>query len=983
MRKFFRPALCLLVLTASMNLVAQKSSYKFESVPDDPMNTRIYTLDNGLKVYLTVYRESPRIQTAIAVRTGSKNDPSDNTGMSHYLEHMMFKGTTHFGTSDYEKEAPLLARIEELFEVYRKTTDPEKRAEIYKLIDEASAEAAKYAIANEYDKLLSVIGAKGTNAFTSNEQTVYINDIPANQVENWLKIESDRFANPVFRIFHTELETVYEEKNMSLDRDGDKLWENLYAGLFQKHPYGTQTTIGTIEHLKNPSLKKLKEYYNQRYVPNNMALIMSGDFNPDSAIRLIDKYFSVLREKRVQPFVSPSEAPINNPVVRDVVGPDAESVAIGFRFGGIHTADANLLNMASQVLSNGKVGLIDINLKLAQKVLSATAGPEVMADYSTLVLTGKPKEGQTLEEVKKLLLDQVDLLKTGKFDDWMLPAIINNMKLSRIRQLESNMARAMNLADVFVTEQPYAEYVKEIDALSKITKQQVADFAARNFKDNYVVVYKRTGEDQNVQKVTKPQITPVQMRRDIESRFYTDLVSFPVAPIKPKFLDYTTDIKRSTLRNNIIEVLYVPNTENKLFSLYYYFAMGSQNDPAIALAVNYLSYLGTSKYSAEKLKEELFKLGCSFSVSVSNDEMYVNLTGLFENMVPAMKLLDELMRDAQPDQAALNNLVSDIIKSRSDNKLNKNVIRQALTMYGAYGPSSAFTDIIPESVLKTYTGKEMVSLIHNLNSYKHNILYYGPATNDQPTGMRPDPSTIIDFISILERNHTTPADLKEVPDRKTYPQLPTEEGKVYMVDYDMKQVDIVFHARSDKFDPGKMPVYRMFNEYFGSGMNSIVFQEIREAKALAYSSSAAYRTPSYPDEFNTISAFVGTQNDKMPEAIEAMFNLFNDMPQSEKSFAAAREGILNQIGSERITKTRILFNYINAKKFGFDHDTRKDVFDHVPLMKIDAIKEFQQKYLAKKNFTILLVGHTKTLDSNFLQKFGKVETLNLEDIFGY
>ncbi|MDD4604083.1 MAG: insulinase family protein, partial [Bacteroidales bacterium] len=259
-------ALISLLLIFTVSTFAQKS-YKYDTVPGDPMKVRIYTLANGLKVYLTVYKDAPRIQTAIAVRTGSKNDPSDNTGLSHYLEHMMFKGSDEFGTKDFSKEKVLLDQIEYKFEIYKKTTDTLQRKKIYHEIDSISGLAATYAIANEYDKLLSVIGAKGTNAFTSFEETVYINDIPSNKIGQWLDIEKERFQDPIFRLFHTELETVYEEKNISLDNDEDKVFEDLFSGLFRKNTYGTQTTIGEVEHLKNPSLKSLRSYFASRYVP--------------------------------------------------------------------------------------------------------------------------------------------------------------------------------------------------------------------------------------------------------------------------------------------------------------------------------------------------------------------------------------------------------------------------------------------------------------------------------------------------------------------------------------------------------------------------------------------------------------------------------------------------------------------------------------------------------------------------------------------
>lgn len=958
----------LLLLAATLSLSAQKA-YKYESVAGDPLNARIYTLDNGLKVYLTVYKESPRIQTAVAVRTGSKNDPADNTGLSHYLEHIMFKGTTHFGTSDYAKEAPLLQQIEDLFEVYRQTSDTLKRKAIYHRIDSISGIAAQYAIANEYDKLVSVIGAKGTNAFTGSEQTVYINDIPSNQIQNWLKIESDRFSNAVFRIFHTELETVYEEKNMSLDRDNDKLWEAMDAALYPTHPYGTQTTLGTIEHLKNPSLKALKKYYLDRYAPNNMAIAMSGDFDPDQTIALIDKYFGTMKAREVKHFVSPVQAPIAKPVVKEVFGPDAESVSIGFRSGGIHTPDGDLLNMAGEVLSNGKVGIIDLNLNLAQKVLRANAGADVQADYSSLTLTGRPKQGQSLEEVKDLLLSQIELLKKGDFPDWLVPAIISNMKLGKIRQQESNSSRALGMVSTFITEQPYTDYVHELDILSKITKKDIVAFANRNFGQNYVVVYKRTGTDANVKKVSKPALTPVVMNRNSESQFLKDIMATKVVEMKPQFIDYKTDIKKFKTSKGL-EVFYVPNTENSVFNLSYYFAMGSQNDLKLATAANYLSYLGTSKLTPEQLKAEFYKLACNYSVSVSNDEISLTLSGLKENMDKALELFEQLLADAQPNQEALDNLVADVLKSRSDSKLNKNSIRSALSSYGVYGPKSPFTNILSETDLKALKGEELVKLIAGINAYGHKVLYYGPATQAE-------------LVKSVDAYHRIPAKLKEVPARVKYPQLPTDETKVFAVDYNMKQVDIVLHSKSSAFNAQELPVIRMFNEYFGGSMNSIVFQEIREAKALAYSSSAAYRTPSYPDEDNTIYGFVGTQNDKLPEALKAMFALFNDMPESEKSFNAAKEGIANQISSERITKSRILQNYMGALRFGYDHDIRKDVYELVPNMKFAEIKAFQQKYMKDKKFTILIVGNAKKLDMPTLESYGKVTLLKLEDIFGY
>jgi predicted Zn-dependent peptidase len=948
--------------------VAQKT-YTYDTVPGDPLKARIYTLDNGLKVYMTVYKDAPRIQTAIAVKTGSKNDPSDNTGLSHYLEHMMFKGTDKYGTSDYAKEKPELNKIDSLFEVYRLQKDTILRKKTYHIIDSISGVAATYAIANEYDKLMGAIGAKSTNAFTSVEQTVYINDIPSNQVEAWLAVEYERFRNPVFRLFHTELETVYEEKNISLDNDDEKAWDSLSSGVFKKHPYGTQTTIGTVEHLKNPSLKSLRNYYNEKYVPNNMAICLSGDFDPDAVIKLIDSYFGKLVKKDVKPFISPVEDPITAPIVKEAIGPNAESMMFAFRFGGAASKDADILTIVDMILSNSTAGLIDLNLNQEQKVLESGTYADVMKDYSMHIFWGSPKEGQKLEDVKDLLLAQIELVKKGEFPDWLIPAIINDIKLSDIKQQESNMSRAFSMVGSFVEDIPWKDEVNKMDRLEKITKQDVIDFAKKNYGNNYVVVYKRTGEQKDVKKVIKPELTPVTINRDVQSEFLTKILAMKTTDIEPVFVNYN-DIKKVELKNKV-QLLYNKNGDNKTFTMYYIFDMGSNHNKELNLAVDFLEYLGTKDLTPAEVKQELYKTGCSFSVYGSEDRVYVSLSGLDENFTKGLQLFEKVLANAEPDQETWDNMAGDIIKQRADDKLSEETILwSAMYNYGMYGAKNPFTNILSEKELKAIKATELTDIVHKLNSYQHQVLYYG--------------SMIPDSVSFyLNKYHLTPTTLLPVPEETKFEQLPTTENKVYVVDYDQKQVEIIMLSKSEKYDKINVPAIRMFNEYFGSGMNSVVFQEIRESKALAYSSYAGYTTPSRLDKNHYIYTFIGTQNDKLPEAMKAMFEVINNMPESEKSFDAAKEAIIKKIRTERITKTNVLFNYINAQRMGLTIDIRKDVFEKVPGMKFADLLSFQQKYLKDKKYTILVIGKKSDLDVETLGKYGKIEYLKLEDIFGY
>lgn len=949
---------------------APKPKLNFEYAINDPYKARIYTLSNGMKVYLSVYKNAPRIQTLIAVKAGSKNDPHDATGLAHYLEHMVFKGTDKFGTKDFAKENEQIKKIENLYEVYRATKDEAKRKVLYHQIDSISGVAAKYAIANEYDKMLAGLGAEGTNAFTSFDQTVYVNDIPSNQIDNWLKIEAERFRKPVLRLFHTELEAVYEEKNRGLDSDQRKVWEALMEGLFTKHTYGTQTTIGTIEHLKNPSMKEIMNYYNKNYVPNNMAIIMSGDFDPDKTILEIEKHFGKMSSKPVEPYKFEKEAPITSKIVKEVVGPDAANVSLAWRFNGAGSKDADMITLINLLLSNGKAGILDLNLNQAQKVQSAGGFPYILKDYSAHFLFGEPKSGQTLEEVEKLLLGQLELLKKGEFADDLMTSVITDLKLQKTKALEDNNARAMAMQEAFVDGTNWQQAVNMTERLSKITKQEIMDFAKANYTDkNYVVVYKRIGEDKNVEKVTKPTITPVEVDRVNESPFVKSILASPAAPIEPKFIDYQKDIVKADLKSNI-HLVYNKNTENSTFDLYYLFDMGTSNDKLLKVAIDYMPFLGTSKMSPVQVQQEFYKLGCNFNVFTDQYQTWISLTGLSDNFDKGLQLFETMLSDPKVEEEALKNLVTDILKKREDAKLNKSVIlQQAMVPYARFGPVNPFTYILSEDELKKITTKEIADKLRSLNSYEHRVLYYGP-------------KELNDIKTTLNNFHNVPATLKPVPPEYDFKMQPYG-NQVYVVDYDMKQAEIVMLSEGNKYDTLLLPAIELYNNYFGTGMSGVVFQDLRESKALAYSAYSNYTEPRKLSRPYTNYSYIGSQADKLAEALKGMSDLLNDMPKADASFNAAKELLIQEIRSQRIIKADILFNYDKAKKFGITHDVRKDIFERAGKMNFDDIKKFQETYIKGKPITTLVLGKKDMLDMKVLEKYGTIKVLTLKDIFGY
>ena len=966
----------LLLLTLVINAQTRYSTYGVEKqgnfaytkVSNDPTNTRWYVLPNGLTVILSVNKDQPRIQTLIATKAGSKNDPKDNTGLAHYLEHLLFKGTDKYGTQDYAKEKVYLDQIDNLYEVYNKTTDEAKRKVIYRQIDSISGLAAKYSIANEFDKVCQSIGAQGTNAFTSVEQTVYVNDIPSNMIHQWIELEAERYRNPILRLFHTELEAVYEEKNISLDNDGDESYEKLYASLFRTHQYGTQTTIGTVEHLKNPSLVKIREYFNTYYVPNNMAIIMSGDMDPDIIIAMVDKHFGGMKNKPVPAFTFSPEFPRMRPDSINIIGPDAANIMIAWRFDGVASKEANLLRVMDLILSNSKAGLIDLNLVKAQKVLTASSSPDFMKDYSVHLLTGKPKQGQSLEQVKDLLLEQIENIKKGNFDESLLKGIIANNMVEDTRKLESNAGIAYTQLDAFVTGRKWIDVLNLNYQMSLITKQEIVDFANEYYTDGYSILYKRTGEDAKKEKIEKPTITEVDLNRDKTSPFVAELLNEESDTIKPVFLNYEKDIAIGKLGNTAL--MYKKNTANQLFTLYYVIDMGRLSDKKLPFALDYLQFIGTEKYTASELSMKFYQLACNFSISAGDKRSFISLNGPQQNFNEALILFEELLANAKPNQKALDEYIARQLKNRTDAKLNKKSITNALSTYALYGKINPRTYTLTNEELKNLKADDLVNIIKNITKYKHQVMYYGP-------------QNMAEIETVLLANHKISATPLTAISPYVFKPLTVATSQVYFTHYEMVQAEINWRHTADIFDINKAPIIRAYNEYFGGGMSSVVFQEIRESRALAYSTYSYYNQASEKDKNDILLAYVGTQADKMNDAINAMNELLNNMPENEASFNQAKQAIISSIEAERINNTSVFFSYLGAQDKGISIDDRKAVYEAIQTTQFSDVIAFQQANVKGTKWIISVVGSKDKIKQEDLKKYGELHILNLEEIFGY
>ncbi|WP_345206923.1 M16 family metallopeptidase [Chryseobacterium ginsengisoli] len=949
----------------SETIHTDKNNHEYITISNDENKVRIYTLKNGLKVFLAQNFDAPRIQTYIPVRTGSNNDPSDNTGLAHYLEHMMFKGTSKLGTHNWEKESELLNQISDLYEQHKAEQDAEKKKAIYKKIDEVSQEASQFAIANEYDKAISSLGTTGTNAHTWFDETVYKNNVPNNELEKWLKIEKERFSELALRLFHTELESVYEEFNRAQDNDSRLVNYELMDALFPTHPNGQQTTLGNPDHLKNPSMKAIHKYFDEYYVPNNYAMVLVGDFDFEETIQLVDQYFGTIPYRELPKKTQIVEKPITEIVKRTVKSPTTPRVQLAWRTESYGTKEAMLADIVANILSNrGEAGLIDLNINQTQKMLWGQAYSVGLKQYGYFSIVAVPKEAQTLDEAKDLVLEQIGLMKKGDFPDWMLPAIINDFKIQRMKALETADGLATNLYDTYIKGRTWEQELNEMEEYTEFTKDDVVAFANEFFKDNYVIVYKEKGVNDKLIRVENPGITPVKINREAQSDFLQEILAEKTEDIQPEFIDYQKEVKTDLIKDKKLN--FVKNKYNDIAQIHFIFPFGSDNDRDLGISTQVLQYLGTEKFSPEDLKKEFFKIGVSNDFKTANDQLIISLSGLEENIEKGIELLQHWMYHVKPDQEIYTQFVETVLENRAAMKKDKGRIMTALTNYTKLGEFSRFTDIISKEELENGNVEVFTDKMKKLFNYPYQIFFYGRNFEN-----------FKEYIGNYVQNKSL-----QIQEPRKYPE-PETVGNVYFTDYDMVQMEMSKVGKGHDVNPENFGKINVFNEYFGRGLSSIVFQEIRESKSLAYSAYVSYAANAELNHPDYITTYIGTQPDKLQIAVDTMTELMDELPEVPTQFENAKNAALKQIASTRITRTNVFFNKLRLEKLNIHHDFRKDIYQQIGGLKFDDLRQFYQTEIKPIRFNTAIIGKKENLNMEAVNQMGTFKEVSLKDIFGH
>ena len=568
------------------------------------------------------------------------------------------------------------------------------------------------------------------------------------------------------------------------------------------------------------------------------------------------------------------------------------------------------------------------------------------------------------------MLAEIEKLKKGDFPDDLMPSVVNNMKLNYYNSLESNQARANMFVNSFILERPWKQDVEYLNRMEGMTKEQIVAFANKHFNDNYVVVFKRQGADENQKKIDKPAITPIPTNRDLVSNFVNEVQNTEVPAIQPRFVDFKKDLTFGKTEAGL-PYIYVQNKENGRFTLSFRYEFGDEADLRYGVAANYLEYLGTDQMSNEEIKQQFYKLACDYYISVGARTITVTLRGLGENMPEALSLLENVMQNAQADPMVAEMCIQQLEKSRIDAKLNQRSNFNALVQYGLYGPYNSQRNQLSPEQIRQLDPQELLDLLKNLKNYEHTVLYYGPMTAEE-------------MGKAVTENHQTLAELQAVPQGKHYELQATPENEVLIAPYDAKNIYMrMVHNEQRDWNPEEAAVKALFNEYYGGGMNTIVFQEMREARGLAYNAFAAYMEPNYKDQKEYFFTHIITQNDKMMDAVNHFLEILNEMPESEQAFGIAKEALTKRLASQRTTKFGLINAWLSAQMKGIDYDINERIYNALPNITLQDIVQFEQEQMANKPYRYVILGDEKELDMKALEQLGPVKRVSTEEIFGY
>lgn len=935
-------------------LIAQKTIHVEELI-----------LENGLHVYLTEDHTKAEVFGMVIVKAGGKNDPVDATGMAHYQEHMLFKGTQKLGTTDWESEKPHIDRIFEMYDSLGSTKDEVERKMIQNRINKESLLAAEYAIPNELSNIIKGMGGTSLNAGTGPDNTVYYNSFPPNQMERWLDLYSHRFIHPVFRSFQAELEVVYEEKNMYQDMFIFPMLEKFNARFFKNHPYGQQTLIGTGEDLKNPSLSKMYDFFKTYYVANNMALILSGDFNTEQVIPIIREKFGRLRTGVIPDQKKCEETAFEGRELVEVRMSPVKLGLIGFRSAPNGHTDEIALHVCNEILSNANsTGLFD-KLVLENKLMAAQIIPMIYNDYGCTIFLVVPKIiGQKIETAENMVLQELQKVTNGEFDDWMIEAAKNQLYKEYMLSLESNESKASLISDAFDLDMDVDEYLQYPEKLKQISREDIIMVANKYYGENYLAFHSRMGFPKK-DKIEKPGYEALKANTNTKSIYAQEFETIPVHNQEIKFVDFDEDIQKSPFPGG--DFYYTQNPKNDIFSLKIKFGVGEQELPMLKYASMLLELAGTETMTVEELKNEFGKLGSSYEVYSNDSYLIVEMDGIEKNLEESLELLGAFIASPKAEQSKIDIIIDNEKTERKMERSDADMVAEALFDFVKYGDKASGIDRLSMKEVKALKADDLIQVFKNASTYHAQVHYVGTNPNARDLIVK----NIIFSNPAKESKSPVEKELKEY-----------NENIIYFVKKKKAlQSKIYFFANGKPYLKEDQPEIDAFNMYFGGGFSGLVLQEVREYRSLAYSAGAVYKSPLIAGNKTNFVGYIGTQADKTGEGLEVFYGLVRNMPQKPERMRMISDFLIQSAASKQPGFRDRSEEILHWQLKNYQHDPAIDLRAAYKNLSFEDIVSFWEENIQTTPMVIAIVGDQKSMDMNDIEKYGKIVYIKEKKLF--
>lgn len=946
-------------------------SYQSQAEDLNALKVKEYRLENGLTVWLNEDHSQPKVFGAVVVKAGAKDCP--DTGIAHYFEHMMFKGTDRIGTLDYEAEKVLLDSIAMKYDELAMTEDTAARARLQKEINELSIRSSEYVIPNEFNRLINRFGGSGLNAATSYDATIYFNTFSPQYMVQWAEINSERLINPVFRLFQSELETVYEEKNMYGDFIGGQVMDTLMARYFGPHPYA-YPIIGSTKNLKNPRLTEMHKFFEDYYVASNMALILSGDFDAQQVMPILEKAFSRIRSGNAPKQEKVMLPPFNGRETMKVKFPIPFIKAMGLGFRGVSAnhEDQVALNIAVNLLNNSNgTGYLD-KLMVEHKLMGALAINESMNEAGILAVAIMPKLLiQSYSSAEKMVWDEINRVKNGDFSDEMF----NSLKLEQKRQYASSLenidSRATIMMNLFSQGKSWNDYLNEVARIESITKEDVVRVAQKYFSNNYLCVTKSTGKYPK-DNLPKPAFSPVVPRNaDASSSYAKQLEKIPEQQVAPRIIDFEKDVKTSKL-TPLVTLYTTPNPLNDIFTLNISYGIGALEQPELMQLTNYLQLLGTESLSFEQFRSRLQSIGSTLAFDVTPDAFVMKVTGFDNHIDETMKLVGDFIRHAKADDKKLRQIVDDAKVSEKAFFKSGDNVASALLEQVKYGDQSRYLRKLSLSQIKKLKGKDMLAIYDKVRSVQCDLHYCGTLPVEKVIG------TIRQHLP-LERT-TVASNSPYYRELKQY-----DRPTVFFIDMpDMAQSIVYGYVKGDPVDDkASRHASRLFSVYFGGDMSSLMFQEIREFRSFAYRTSGRYQLPNHAHKgtAGSFTAMLSTQSDKTLDALGVLDSLIREMPLKPERVEAVKQMLVNRINNDYPPFRNLSEKVASARMEGFDRDPAEEFLRDIATMDMQDISRFYQEQISGRPVVYVIAGNRKHIDMKKLAEYGTIIKVKKKDIY--